>query len=308
MFVVKVGVDKEHSIMTKPGPEQVAETEESVPDLYRSLTERFLKSLGDDLPMLHFGLWGPDTKTIEESFLYSINVIAGDCGIGPGKRVLDAGCGLGGPAVAVAREFGAHVTGLTNCEAHVAVGSDIANRQGLSHLVDFCHGDFMDMPFPDESFDVVLNHESFCYVADALGYLKGVNRILRPGGCWRFVDGLRTGKPMNEGQMAQYNNVLRGFVLPKLHSLHGQRSALEQAGFERIMDRDLESLVIPYIENLERRYKLLVLMTPPPKPEEYAYHKFLQAGFHFGQGVQEGVFTYRLVTGWKPCAASGTAA
>ena len=308
MFVVKVGFDKEHSIMTKPGSEQVAETEVSVPDLYSSLTERFLKALGDDLPMIHFGLWGPDTETLEESFLHSINVIAGDCGIGPGKRVLDAGCGLGGPAVAVAREYGAHVTGLTNCEPHVAVGTDVANRQGVGHLVDFRHGDFMDMPFPDESFDAVLNHESFCYVPDAMGYLKGVYRILRPGGCWRLMDGLRTGKPMNKGQMAQYSNFRRGWVLPQIQTLHGLRSVLEQAGFEGIMDRDLDPLIMPYIENFERRYKVLVLMSPPLKLEDHAYHKFLQAAFHFGQGIQEGVFTYRLVSGWKPRETSGTAA
>ncbi len=294
--------------MTTQGPEQVAETEVSAAELYGSLTGRFLKSLGDELPMVHFGLWGPDTETIDESFLNSIHMIGGGCGLGPGKRVLDAGCGLGGSAVALAREFGAHVTGLTNCEPHVVVGTDIADRQGVGHLVDFRHGDFMDMPFPDESFDVVLNHESFCYVPDALAYLEGVHRILRPGGCWRMADGLRTGKPMNEAQTAQYNYTLRAWAMPERYSLNGLRSALSQAGFDDIADRALESLVIPYIENLERRYKALMLLTPPPKPEDLAYHHFLQATFRFGQGIREGVLTYRLVSGWKPGAASATTA
>ncbi len=306
MFVIRVVFELEHLIMTKQGQEQVAEV--SVPELYSSLTGCLIKSLGDELPMVHFGLWGPDTETIDESFLNSIHVIGGGCGLGPGKRVLDAGCGLGGPAAALAREFGAHVTGLTNCEPHVAVGTDIANRQGVGHLVDFRHGDFMDMPFPDESFDVVLNHESFCYVTDALAYLEGVHRILRPGGCWRLADGLRTGTPMNEGQMALNNAARRGWAMPDLHSLNDLCSALSQAGFDDIEERDLDHLILPFLKKIERKYKTSMFLSPPPKPEDLAYLRFLQSALYLGQGVLEGIFTYRLVSGWKPGAASGTAA
>ena len=62
-------------------------------------------------------------------------------------------------AIWLARDYGVQDVGLTNCESHVALA---AEQRGVDHLVEFHYGDFMDMPFPDGSFDAVLNHETYC--------------------------------------------------------------------------------------------------------------------------------------------------
>lgn len=277
------------------GPER----DTSVPAYYDDMTDRHLKFTGD-LRMVHYGLWGPDTRTERESLMRSIHTLAGGCGLGPGKRVLDAGCGLGGPAVALAREYGVHVTGLTICEPHVALASEFAERKGVGHLVDFRHGDFMDMPFPDASFDAVANHESFCYAPDKLAYLRGVRRVLKPGGYWRMVDGLLSGKPMSEAQDVVHVSMQRAFHMPPLASLRGLLEALERAGFGEIRERDLDAEVAPAAESLRKRWKLLVLLTPPPRPDEIPYHELMQGAVDFDQGLREGVFTYRLVSAANP--------
>jgi len=228
----------------------------SVTAYYDDMTDRLLKVAGD-LRMVHYGLWGPDTGTEREALMRSIHTLAGGCDLGPGKRVLDAGCGLGGPAVALAQEYGVRVTGLTICEPHVALAAEYAEQRGVGHLVEFRHGDFMDMPFPDASFDAVTNHESFCYAPDKLAYLQGVRRVLKPGGHWRMVDGLLSGKPMSEAQEAVHVSMQRGFHMPPLASLRGLLEALEQAGFEEIRERDLDSEVAPAAESLRKRWKLL---------------------------------------------------
>jgi len=271
----------------------------SVTAYYDDMTDRLLKVAGD-LRMVHYGLWGPDTGTEREALMRSIHTLAGGCDLGPGKRVLDAGCGLGGPAVALAQEYGVRVTGLTICEPHVALAAEYAEQRGVGHLVEFRHGDFMDMPFPDASFDAVTNHESFCYAPDKLAYLQGVRRVLKPGGHWRMVDGLLSGKPMSEAQEAVHVSMQRGFHMPPLASLRGLLEALEQAGFEEIRERDLDSEVAPAVESLRKRWKLLVFLTPPPQPDEISYHELMQAAVDFDQGLREGVFTYRLVSGANP--------
>ena len=186
-------MDNEHH----PAGEPAWET--SVAEHYAALTDRMV-NFGGDLLACHFGLWGPDTTNDREALLRANHTLVQGCDLGPGRRVLDAGCGVGGTAITLAEAYGVRVTGLTICEPHVAVATEHAEQRGVGHLVDFRYGDFMDLPFPEASFDAVLNHESFCYAPDKLAYLRGVRRVLKPGGRWQALEGLRTGTPMSEAQ------------------------------------------------------------------------------------------------------------
>ena len=58
-------------------------------------------------------------------------------------KVLDVGCGVGGPAREIAKFTGAHITGITIANYQVQRASSYAQKQGLSHLLDFVQGDFM---------------------------------------------------------------------------------------------------------------------------------------------------------------------
>lgn len=60
-----------------------------------------------------------------------------------GMRVLDVGCGVGGPAREIVKFTGAHVTGLNLNEYQVQRATNYAAREGLSNLLDFVQGDFM---------------------------------------------------------------------------------------------------------------------------------------------------------------------
>jgi len=250
--------------------------------------------------MVHYGLWGEDTHNEDEALARSIHTLVSGCNLGPEKRVLDAGCGLGGPAVFMAREFGAHVTGLTNCGSHVTAATDFARQQGVANLVDFHHGDFMNMPFPDETFDVVTNHESFCYATDKLAYLKGVCRILRTGGRLQMVEGLLSDKPMPQQLESVHVSMQKGFHMPPLISLQELLNCFKLAGFHVNESRDLDREVSPSTESLRKRWKTLVFLSPPPAtPEQVSFSEFMNAGVDFDRGLHEGVFTYRLISATK---------
>jgi sterol 24-C-methyltransferase len=70
-------------------------------------------------------------------------------------KVLDVGCGVGGPAREMVKFTGAHVTGLNNNDYQIDRATHYAHKQGLSDKMAFVKGDFMQMSFPDNSFDVV---------------------------------------------------------------------------------------------------------------------------------------------------------
>lgn len=58
-------------------------------------------------------------------------------------KVLDVGCGVGGPAREIAKFTGAHITGLNNNDYQIDRATHYAAKEGLSHQLDFVKGDFM---------------------------------------------------------------------------------------------------------------------------------------------------------------------
>ncbi|MCY3728820.1 MAG: methyltransferase domain-containing protein [Nitrospira sp.] len=275
--------------------------DDSVSAYYAALTKPLLKYMGGTLAA-HGGLWGPDTTSHRQAYTRANCTLVQGCDLDPGKWVLDAGCGVGGTAIWLAQTYGVHVTGLTNCEPHVSVARDLAEERGVGHLVEFRHGDFMDLPFPDACFDAVFNQESFCYAPDKLAYLQGVYRVLKPGGRWQGLDIMRSGAPLSESQEAIHASLQYSCRTPSLVSWRDVLAVLDEAGFEEIRERDLDSEVAPSLENVRKLCFLSMFLIPSPSEENRVYHEFMQAALDFDQGLREGVFTYRFVAGAKPAS------
>ena len=69
--------------------------------------------------------------------------------------MVDIGCGTGGPARYLASNYGCHVEGIDLTPELVETGQILTERCGLSELINLQIGNALDLPFPDESFDVV---------------------------------------------------------------------------------------------------------------------------------------------------------
>lgn len=99
----------------------------------------------------------------------------------PGDRVLEIGCGWGGFALHAAREYGAHVTGLTISVSQAERAWARVDEAGLAHLVDIRLCDFREFT---GSFDKIVSIE----MMEALGhanqpaFAKACDRLLKPGG------------------------------------------------------------------------------------------------------------------------------
>jgi SAM-dependent methyltransferase len=103
-------------------------------------------------------------------------------GLRAGTCVLDVGGGLGGAARTLASELGCQVTVLDLTEEYCRVGELLTARSGLSGQVSFQHGDALDMPFGDGSFDVVWTQHSSMNIADKDRLYTGIHRVVRRGG------------------------------------------------------------------------------------------------------------------------------
>lgn len=100
--------------------------------------------------------------------------------------LLDVGCGIGGPARTLADEFGLSVTGLDLTEEYCQAGEMLTEKVGLSDLVDFQHGSALDMPFENESFDVVWTQHVTMNIEDKVRLYSEISRVLRPDGRYVF--------------------------------------------------------------------------------------------------------------------------
>jgi SAM-dependent methyltransferase len=100
----------------------------------------------------------------------------------PGDHVLDAGCGSGAMARAMAAACpDARVTGLDRRSGYLDFARERAAAEGLAN-VDFATGDLFALPFADASFDVVWTKYVLQWLAEPVAALAELKRVLRPGG------------------------------------------------------------------------------------------------------------------------------
>lgn len=271
-----------------------------VPAFYGDATELLVKNSVHRT--INAGLWDCETKSEEEAIVRSIHKLVSGCSLGPGKSVLDLGCGLGGPAVILAREFGVHVTAVSNCEPHVELAEQFAQEQGVGDLVEFHCCDFMDLPFPDDRYDLAVNHGSFSHVYDTLAYLKGVHRVLKSGGRWQVLDCFLGDKPLTTPSHEQmHETIQQAMRIAPLISLDQMFDALKQAGYHTISNEKLDHEVLISIEKLAVQWRTFLFLTPPlTEPKQTAFRDCIEGAIEFGRGLHHGIFTYQWVSGTKP--------
>ncbi|MEV5961599.1 class I SAM-dependent methyltransferase [Kribbella sp. NPDC051952] len=124
-------------------------------------------------------------------------------GVQAGEEVLDVACGTGNLTIPAART-GAHVTGLDLTPAMLARAAERAD--GLA--VEWVEGDAEDLPFADESFDVVLSAFGCMFAPRHEVVADELARVLRPGG--RL--GVSAWTP--EGAIGEFFRVVGGYLPP----------------------------------------------------------------------------------------------
>lgn len=128
-----------------------------------------------------------------------------------GDRALDVCCGTGDWTLALADAVGKEgkVTGLDFSKNMLSVGE--TKKKDLDYnQVDFVHGDAMNLPFEDSSFDFVTIGFGLRNVPDYLQVLKEMARVVKPGG---KVVCLETSQPTMFGFRQSYYFYFR-YIMP----------------------------------------------------------------------------------------------
>ncbi len=103
-------------------------------------------------------------------------------------KVLDVGSGVGGASRYLASEYGCEVIGLDLSNEYCQVAQSFADRLGLASQVTYRQGSALDMPFEDNSFDVVWTQHAAMNIADKPKLYSEIARVVRPNGHFAMYD------------------------------------------------------------------------------------------------------------------------
>jgi sterol 24-C-methyltransferase len=158
----------------------------------------------------------------------------------PGKKVLDVGCGVGGPMRNITQFSGADITGVTINEYQVKVGNKYCVQKGLDSQARSMQGDFQDLPkmFEHGTFDAAYQIEATCHSPNKVETFKGVGQCLKKGGLFAGYEWVvlpERGYDTNNKEHVRIKEGIEvGNGLPTLATGEQVVAALEEAGFEVI--------------------------------------------------------------------------
>lgn len=152
-----------------------------------------------------------------------------------GKRILDIGCGIGGPAIEMARTHAAEVVGIDLEAPLVARATQAAADLALSEQCTFQTVVAGPLTFADESFDIVISSGGFTQTADKAGILAEAYRVLKPSGYLSCYDWLKS--------IDEYSDDMRYWIKSEgltyeLETLDGYQHQFINSGFVEVVAED----------------------------------------------------------------------
>jgi len=114
------------------------------------------------------------------------------------SRVLEVGCGSGGPAVDLSRTVGCRVVGIDVNPAGVENATALATRAGVAERAEFRD---------DGSFDAIVSNDAMCHVPARAHALAECRRVLRPGGRMLYTDALVVSGGVTNAELATRSSI-----------------------------------------------------------------------------------------------------
>jgi SAM-dependent methyltransferase len=111
-----------------------------------------------------------------------LHYISGELELAPGGRLVDLGCGRGGPGMWLAREAGAELVGIDIAPEGVAEARSRVAEFGLRGRARFTAASLTGTGEADDTFDAAVSIDVLWMVTDKVAAFREIARVLRPGG------------------------------------------------------------------------------------------------------------------------------
>jgi phosphoethanolamine N-methyltransferase len=168
--------------------------------------------------------------------------LIGQMELKPRSRVLDVGCGLGGNAFTMAREFDLLVDGIDLSKNMLAMAEQKLTAYGLSDHVSLEQGDCLQLDRP-QYYDAIFSRDVFLHISNKARLFSVFHASLKPGGKLLFTDYCCGEKPWAD-EFSYYVED-RGY---SLHTLPEYEELITDAGFTKVESLDITDRFIEILQ------------------------------------------------------------
>ena len=252
---------------------------------------------------LHYGYWDASTKNFHQALLNINKILSQKINIGQEDAVLDAGCGIGGSSVWLAKNIGCKATGISLSNKQVITATKRAEKNGVGSLSKFYQKDFTDTGFENESFSVVWAIESVCHADDKSLFMNEAFRLLSKGGRLVMADFFK--KENLQGKDAKHIQLwANGWAVPDFSTIEQFEKQLQQAGFVNVKIEDASQNIVRSAKRLYRAYyagKVLGFLYKLVKPNASKEgKKNIETAYYQYKTLQKKLWKYLIITAEKP--------
>jgi tocopherol O-methyltransferase len=182
-------------------------------------------------PHIHHGYFETYRETPLEAQEKLIEKLVALLEISPQDNILDAGCGMGGSSLYLAKRFFARVTGITLSQKQVDIATEAAKNEQIAN-VSFKVEDALSLAsFADHSFDVVWSLESCEQFYDKRLFIQQAFRVLKPGGRLMLATWCSDAEEYEGLQAGKYIKFCDSLQLPYMPTINHYAKLLQQQGF-----------------------------------------------------------------------------
>jgi len=258
---------------------------------------------------MHHGYYIPEDRTDhQQAQIDLIDEVLKWGDVKSAKNVVDVGCGIGGSSRHIAKKYNCKAQGITLSPYQAQRGNELAKEQGLADQTSFQVADALDMPFDDNSFDLVWSLESGEHMPDKTQFVKELCRVAAPGGrillvTWvtRDLEEGETGLTKKEEKLLAKIN--RAYYLPRWVSTQDYVAVFKQQGVKDIKTEDWSYVIAPFwkavIKSSLNLKSVVGLFKSGFSTIRGAYAMFLML-----KGYKMGLIKFGLITCTKPGTAT----
>ena len=251
---------------------------------------------------LHYGYWDASTKNFHDALLNINRKLAAEINISSHDHVLDAGCGIGGSCIWLAKNVGCTALGISLSRKQIAQAKHLVAELNLDKQVTFFERDYTATGFPDASFDVVWAIESVCYIPDKSLFAKEAFRVLRKGGRLVIADFFKTDN-LNEHDSDLVKRWANGWAIEDYVTEESFVKQLRESGFLNIRFINITSAIMRSARRLYRAYFIgiipaFIYRVIHPGATVLARNNVDTAYLQY-KTLKKGLWKYGIVTAYK---------